>query len=202
MATCIICKKKFVLMQSNYKCCSNECSLTNKKNYERSEFRRNKHMKWRQSKHGEDWIMKYNKSERGMLLKNLWRKTKKAKELQKKYDAQDKRKLARKLYRQTEKGKEVFRMIVRKREERKNNCIREFSIDEWKNKLKNVNGICESCDKYVGENFLTMDHIYPLSVANEDYIKTGIKRVYKIDDVTPLCRACNSSKSNKIFGVL
>jgi 5-methylcytosine-specific restriction endonuclease McrA len=61
-----------------------------------------------------------------------------------------------------------------------------------------TNGICPSCQKDIGINKLTIDHIYPLSLANEDFKITGIKRIYTIDDVQPLCFSCNASK-NKTY---
>jgi len=175
--------------------------MINRKEYDNSEFRKNKHKEWRQSKIGKKYMKKYNASDKAIEQRKEYMKSERGKDLRKKYDAYEKRKLARKAYRQTEKGKEVFRMLVRRREAKKNNCIHSFSTEEWQNKIKAGNGICPECNKNVGINKITMDHIYPLSKANEDFLNTGIKRIYTIKDIEPLCLSCNSSKGNKIIEV-
>jgi 5-methylcytosine-specific restriction endonuclease McrA len=58
-------------------------------------------------------------------------------------------------------------------------------------------GVCPCCKRNVGLSYITLDHIYPISKANDDYKRTGVKRVYTIDDIQPLCRSCNSSKLTK-----
>jgi hypothetical protein len=102
-------------------------------------------------------------------------------------------------YNKTDVGKIVSKEHTRKRRAIKNNIIELFLTSEWNKKLKQLNYKCVVCNK---QKKLTLDHIYPLSKANEDYLKTGIKRVYTINDVQPLCFSCNSSKSNKIVGEL
>jgi 5-methylcytosine-specific restriction endonuclease McrA len=51
----------------------------------------------------------------------------------------------------------------------------------------------------VGINKLTIDHIFPVSKASQDYKITGRKRIYTINDVQPLCASCNKSKRDKIL---
>jgi 5-methylcytosine-specific restriction endonuclease McrA len=56
---------------------------------------------------------------------------------------------------------------------------------------------CEECGSEnvsFKKNPMTMDHTYPLKKAREDYLKTGVKRVYTLDDVAPMCKSCNTSK--------
>ncbi len=79
-----------------------------------------------------------------------------------------------------------------------NSIIHQFSEYEWINTLNNANGICKECDTYVGIKKLTLDHIYPISKALQDYIKTNIKCVYTIKDVQALCLSCNISKNDRI----
>lgn len=196
---CAICNKIFKTNIFLKKCCSKECSKINKERYEKSDKRKKAHRIWRLSKRGKEWRSKYRNSDHGKLWMYNWRRGEVAKAWRRKNDATPKRKLGRKLYRQTERGKEVFRMLWRRREARKNNCINKFTIEAWQEKVKATNGICPQCKINVGIDKLTMDHIYPISKANEDYLRTGIKRIYTIDDVQPLCRSCNSSKHNKII---
>ena len=76
--------------------------------------------------------------------------------------------------------------------------IEDFSNKEWLAKLEVTKGVCLDCDNYIGVAHLTLDHIYPVSRAYKDFLKTGIKRIYTINDVQPLCKSCNSSKGDKI----
>ena len=84
------------------------------------------------------------------------------------------------------------------REEAKTKIIEDFSNKEWVDKLEASKGFCLRCKKYIGIAHLTLDHIYPVSLAYQDFLKTGIKRVYTINDIQPLCSSCNSSKGAKI----
>ena len=139
----------------------------------------------------------------------------KAKEYSKKYrnDNQDRLNKLKKEYRNNNKDKiriyekkhykehpELARKRDRKRRAIKEKIIETFSDKEWLQKLKNTFGVCPRCNKYVGMAYLTLDHIYPVSLAYKDYLKTGIKEIYTIDDVQPLCRSCNSKKYNTIEG--
>ena len=87
---------------------------------------------------------------------------------------------------------EVSRRNVRKRRARENNIIEDFSNAEWLQALKNTFGICPCCNKYVGIAHLTLDHVTPISKAEQG-------KVYTIKDVQPLCRSCNSKKKDKIL---
>ena len=79
-----------------------------------------------------------------------------------------------------------------KRRASENKIIHTFSYDEWVSKKNATNGICPSCNTFVGTEKLTLDHIFPVSKADEG-------RVYTIDDIQPLCKSCNLSKNAKIL---
>ena len=84
------------------------------------------------------------------------------------------------------------------RRARENKIIEDFSNSEWLDKLKSTNGICPICNCYMGIAHLHLDHIYPVSKAYKDFLKTGVKRVYTIHDVQPMCKSCNSRKGDRI----
>lgn len=91
-------------------------------------------------------------------------------------------------------NKEKVREIIRKENlRRKNkNIVHFFTVDEWVSKKNATNGICPSCNTFVGTEKLTLDHIFPVSKAEK-------RRIYTINDVQPLCKSCNSSKHDKII---
>ncbi len=74
--------------------------------------------------------------------------------------------------------------------------IREvFTNDEWINKLDKTKGVCSGYKRephFVGKDKLSLDHIYPISKAENG-------RIYTIDDVQPLCRSCNARKSDEVI---
>jgi 5-methylcytosine-specific restriction endonuclease McrA len=90
-----------------------------------------------------------------------------------------------------------------KRRAARNNIIEMFTPEQFLIKAKQCNGICPNCNKPFNKkdksNWLTVDHIYPIKKANENFKVTGIKRIYTINDVEPLCFGCNSGKGDKII---
>ena len=46
---------------------------------------------------------------------------------------------------------------------------------------------------------LTLDHIFALYWANIYFKQTGIKYIYTIKDIQPLCLTCNSSKNKRLL---
>ena len=78
-----------------------------------------------------------------------------------------------------------------KRRASENKIIHAFAYDEWVAKKNVTNGICPKCNTFIGTEKLTLDHIFPVSKAEEG-------RIYTIDDVQPLCKSCNLIKNNKI----
>lgn len=78
------------------------------------------------------------------------------------------------------------------RRARLNNVSHNFTYDEWLDRVEMTNGICPICNKFVGKENMTLDHIIPISKVESGYI-------YTIDDVQPLCKSCNCSKGAKIL---
>lgn len=104
-------------------------------------------------------------------------------------------------YDKTLKGKESRLKRRLNRRAAENNIIECFSMSEWKDKCEATNGICQNCKTPFDNNKhqLSIDHFFPVSQANKDFQVTGIKRIYTIDDVGPLCKSCNSIKFRKII---
>ncbi len=100
-------------------------------------------------------------------------------------------KIVRTKYYLSPRGKEIMSHNNRLRKIRKRNAIHNFSLGDWKNKVEKTWGICPMCNKIVGIENMTLDHIFPIS-------KVPVGFVYEIEDVQPLCHNCNSSKNNKI----
>jgi hypothetical protein len=111
----------------------------------------------------------YGKSENGLLR-------------DKKYRSSDKFKIRNSIY-QSHYGKTLIGKMIRqrlkaKRRANKNNIIETFTIAEWNTMKEATKGICPCCRKYVGLDKIHRDHIYSINIANKDYLKTGIKRIY------------------------
>ena len=87
-----------------------------------------------------------------------------------------------------------------KRRAAKNNIIELFTIEQFMNKIKQHNNICPYCSHPFDNSIhkASLDHIFPISKANEEFKLTGIKRTYTINDIQPLCLSCNSSKRDKL----
>ncbi|MDO8655657.1 MAG: HNH endonuclease signature motif containing protein, partial [Nanoarchaeota archaeon] len=100
-------------------------------------------------------------------------------------------------YRKTEKGRELFKKHELLRYRRTKNIINHFTYGEWKEKVENTKGVCPNCKVEVSLSKLTLDHIYPIAKADEDFKRNGIKRVYSINDIQPLCLSCNSKNGKK-----
>ncbi len=145
---------------------------------------------------------KYVTSEKGRQTKSInrikYRNTENGKISDLKYNKSEKRKISSNKYTKTPKGKINSIKGFLARIERLNSVIHKFSQEEWKIKVEKTKGVCLKCNLYVGIDKLTLDHIYPISKAYNDYLKTKIKRIYEIKDVQPLCKSCNCSKNNRI----
>jgi len=140
---------------------------------------RKEYKQYQKEYHSTEEIKEYNK-----LFLRKYRKTKRFKTWNRKWN-------------QTPKGKANALKQHLKRRAIKNNIVEVYTEEQWNKKLQLTNGICPRCKKRVGIKNIHRDHIYSISLANQDYIRTGIKRIYTIDDMQPLCKSCNSSKSNK-----
>ena len=134
---------------------------------------------------------KYNPNQKFCSKKcsrNFWNKSEKIKIYKSEYI---------KLWRQNNPGYWI-NLSIRKLE-RKKSIIHQFIEQEFQNKLNETKGICSgfNCEPHcIGIENLTLDHIYPISKAFEDFLKTGIKQIYTINDIQFLCQSCNSSKNN------
>lgn len=166
--TCVICKKHFIKNNSNQKYCSLKCRKIVKKRYVQSPAGK---------------LVGYKAMKKYFLSK----KGKKA--LRK----------GMKKYYQTPRGEFTHAMSRVKHREAKNNIISMYSKNQWIDKVKQVHGVCPQCGKrFRGPGRpLSIEHSYPVSFANRDFILTGIRRRYTIDDVEPICLSCNVKNYHK-----
>ena len=196
---CKICKKEFIPEHYNQKYCSPECKYKAKRISQE----------------------KYKKTEKGMQSYIRWCKNPIKKKIDKKGMEKPKakhlavlraikclhnnphlqeRKIQRdKKYSRTEKGREINRKALRKYRKTekgkrnaknykynlRNNKSGKIIWEEWEEKLKRLNYQCQVCGSK--EN-ITIDHIIPLSKGGTN----------DIDNLQPLCKSCNSRKSNKL----
>lgn len=96
-----------------------------------------------------------------------------------------------KKYRQNPENRIILLKQHRKKRAKKNNIIEKFSQKRWMEKLKDTNGICPRCSTRVGIEKMTMDH-------NPTISKAPVGFIYTINDVSPMCGSCNTSKYNRI----
>ena len=96
------------------------------------------------------------------------------------------RKLAKRRWAQN--NKEACRVAVIKRRARKRNAEGSFTKGEWELLKKQYGSTCPCCKRMEPEIKLEVDHIIPLVKGGSNFI----------ENIQPLCRRCNSSKSTKI----
>jgi len=87
---------------------------------------------------------------------------------------------------------EVHREHKRKRKLKVKRLVEDFTKEEWQQKVDATNGFCV-CGRRFSEvrPFVpTHDHTPPVS-------KVPVGFCYSLNDVTPLCGSCNSSKRDK-----
>ena len=146
---------------------------------------------------------KYMQTENGKqshkISSKKYCKSQKGKDYRKKYESSKERKEYIKLWNKTPTG--LLNQLKKnlKRRAAKYCVLEKYTEAEWQQKLMATNGICHDCNTYVGIEKLERDHIYALILAYKDFLKTGIKRVYYIKDMQPLCKSCNSSKQDKLI---
>jgi hypothetical protein len=175
--------------------------------------------KWRQSEEGKlynkEYQKKYSKTKKGKDYLKKYRQTEKYKQAQRLYEKSEQRikykqsddyKKVRQRYWKSEKFKMWRKTPAERlnqlrchlnRQAAKYNIIELFSMKEWQQMKEATKGICPCCNKDVGLDYITLDHIYAISLAYNDFLRTNIKRVYTIKDIQPLCGSCNSSKRDK-----
>jgi hypothetical protein len=168
ISKCGICKKKFIKSHHLQKYCSKRCIVKRRRIYEQSPSRKIVNYKAQS---------KYFRTKKGK--KSLMKGIRK--------------------YRQTPRGKYTVALSRIKHREAKNNIISLYSKNQWIDKVKDVHGICPQCGKRFRApgRALSIEHGYPVSFANRDFIRTGIRRTYTIDDVEPLCMSCNVKNYHK-----
>lgn len=85
-----------------------------------------------------------------------------------------------------EKNKPEWARYAEERRARKLNAKGTFSVREWKDLLNKYGNKCLKCGS---TKRLEADHVIPLSRGGSN----------SIENIQPLCRTCNSSKSTKII---
>ena len=166
--------------------------LSSRKSYKKHKDTINKHKKEEYLKNREKILKK--QKEYYIINKEI------IKERTSKYCKNNKGKInkRKRRYMKTEHGKKINRLNRIRHRGILKCVINDFAVSEINFLRKESNGICKICKKYIGEEKLTIDHIYPISLSQQNYFITGIKRVYKINDIQLICGSCNSKKSNKI----
>ena len=199
---CKICQNEFIPQHFNQKLCSLECKKEavriTKKKYKKTEKGILAEKRWRKNPKKKEIDNKYYKSEKGLYKARIRTKqfrnrnpeyVRKQAEIEKSRkrwltkDYRLKNKISSKNYRQTEKGKISNKNGKARRRSYLENAG-SFTLKEWLDKVKEFNNKCAICGK---ELKLTVDHIKPVS-------KGGMNT---IDNIQPLCKSCNSKKSNK-----
>ncbi len=141
---------------------------------------------------------KYANSKKGKAYKKDWalKNPDKVRATQKKHRQTPKYKEREKLFRKSPKGILKNQYDCAKRRERINNTKTKYTKKEWGELKNSTFGVCPKCYSEVGTGKwgIQLDHIYPLWKANDDFLETGIKRVYTIDDIRPLCGPCNNAR--------
>jgi len=199
---CRICHKEYQPQHFNQKLCSVECKKESvritKQKYKKTEKGRLSETRWRKNPKKKEIDNKYHKSEKGLVKARIRSKqfrernpeyVRKQAEIErnrKRWLTEDyrlKNKINSKKYRQTEKGKIANKNGKARRRSYLENAG-SFTLKEWLDKVKEFDNKCAICKKVVK---LTVDHIKPVS-------KGGMNT---IDNIQPLCKSCNSKKSNK-----
>lgn len=93
-------------------------------------------------------------------------------------------------YAKSVKGRIAKHRADNKRRAKKYNVHHEWTNEQELQLLNESKGFCKICNKYIGIENLTLDHIIPIS-------KVPIGAIYTIKDIQFICKNCNSSKSNK-----
>lgn len=92
-------------------------------------------------------------------------------------------------YSVTTKGKQVHRQAGRRRRALKYKAEGFHTYTEFIELCKALDFRCQGCGEIFFLNWLEEDHIVPLSRGGDD----------SIDNIQPLCKSCNSSKSDKMI---
>lgn len=174
-AACIICNEAFESRSENHRCCSPECKKVYRSFYDKTPKRKEYSKAYKQTPKYKEYVKQYMREYSKSPVFKAWLKK----------------------YMSSSKGKEIKRISNYKRRAAQMNIIETFTSPEWISMKESTKGICPRCKRDVGMNEITLDHIFPLSKANKEFTITGIKRVYSINDIQPLCFECNLKKGNR-----
>lgn len=186
MKNCVICNKSFIPLRRPQKCCSPDCSKKNILEYIHSDRYQIVRKKFRDSIRNKEYSKEYHKTPKMKEYRKIYQQTSSFKESMIKYKSSLKGRL------NSARCKQRRRMI-------KKNIIEVFSVNEWLQMKEATKGVCPYCNKDVGLNNITLDHIYATNNAYKDFLKTNIKRIYTIKDIQPLCNICNAKKKDMIW---
>jgi hypothetical protein len=141
----------------------------------------------------------YNKTEKAQCSRRRYQKSNEGKRSQKKWNISIKGKTYRKQWFKTPTGKYRRFIDSLNRRAAENNCVNIWAKKQWGLKCEATKGICPCCYIIFGSGLskLSLDHTPSLSSANKKFKLTGIKQVYTINEVAPLCLRCNATKGNK-----
>lgn len=127
------------------------------------------------------------KKHRAWYLANYEKTKEKRSEYSKQYYQKNKAKILANCKRWREANPELVNLLIRRHHFRKTQTHGDHTVDEWM-ELKNFfNNCCASCGRPENAIKLTEDHKVPLSKGGG----------HGIDNIQPLCKPCNSSKSVK-----
>ena len=218
MKECIVCKKKYEPNSNVQKCCSKECFNINKYQvrqlYHKTDKRKQSLNRYQHSDKKKECMKRFLLSEKGKSYPEYYkkynkeyRKTDAFKRIylicQKRYMKTNAYRKALKKYKQSEKGKRNILLCSNRRREAKYNSIHTYTFVQWKQKVEACKGICPCCycmfDE--GKYKLSLDHTPSLAEANKKFKLTGIKQVYTIKEIQPLCLRCNIIKNDRHLSI-
>src|SRR3989344_1370027 len=136
-------------------------------------------------------LREYNRIYQNKPERKEWaKKYKSIQEVQDRYNGLNRK------YRHTPEGRAKARFYNQRRRINKLGIIEGYTREDFLKLAKKTKGICPSCKKpftkgFHSKNELTIDHNPPISKSPKGFL-------YKINNISPLCRSCNSKKGNKI----
>lgn len=174
---CDECNKEFLPFSGNQKRCSIKCIKSNWEKYIKNYKKLNKEKLNENNR-------EYDKKKKKEVTYYL-----KMKQKHQNWQEKNREKIAiyGKKYKHTLKGRASQQKSRRTRRGKKVKHL--FSVKEWLFKKERTKGVCPFCNKFVGINNITLDHIIPISKVVNNF-------EYTIDMVQPMCFSCNTRKHN------
>lgn len=198
---CRICNKTFIADKSIYVYCSEECSKIGLQKYLKQYKQKDKYRNYLASDKYKQDMQTYRDGhkEEKRLYGKVYNTSDAYKVSHNKYRMSEKGKIFYKKWNQSPVAKHIQRMAKLRRKEKINNCIHSFTKEQWNQKVELTKGICPCCYERFNNNIfkLSLDHTPSLSSANKKFKLTGIKQVYTINEINPLCLRCNIIKGDK-----